>query len=654
MRTYLLGSRASEELKGLRDAIRERAKSHEVCLLVAEIGRESSKRRMPLLSLARFLAELVGRRAGTPRHDRQKDVYTGRRRAWKGSIAKVLGWVEGYTKARLPRRAWNGRSFRASAGSAAFRAVADHRRLRSTWSFHLRVLDADDPRLAWNIEAAVDHMIGSDPTLSVRVYFETADESFAPESRQLHVPGFVRDVADEFGLRSGTAQLGAVPTRVRTDAQADLLCAELLDPDRKFADVLLFETCEGGTGALRPDALSRAMAGIAKVFVLSRESALALSEALASDLTADDTAVRVFSPGFSMETAPASQLKFGCDQLGTDEDAQAVARWLENHSAAVSVEEFNVGVDVTPFEEVLRKAKKARKHHRLTRENARLNGELARRDAEIMRLNGRLAMAETDAEPPGGPEHEGEAVKRRTVSLQRLISDAWTSASERRVRAVAALKGLVSGGEKARLRSQLAARDAEVERLQEQVEKERRDVQWLSDEHDRADRAAKAAQKRIAELEPRLGELVRRLRDRGEDPDIPLPDSWSEFCRWCNEHLAGKVLLLPRATRETRNPPFKEVAVAARGLVWLGTKYRNYRIEGKGDDLRGSCGSGSGLSNERCGSDSFPVEWGGRKVQVEWHVKNTNTMDPERCLRIYYFWDARNRQVMVASMPGHV
>ena len=37
------------------------------------------------------------------------------------------------------------------------------------------------------------------------------------------------------------------------------------------------------------------------------------------------------------------------------------------------------------------------------------------------------------------------------------------------------------------------------------------------------------------------------------------------------------------------------------------------------------------------------------------HLKSGgNTRDPTRCLRIYFFWDDDEQQVVVGSLPGHL
>ena len=134
----------------------------------------------------------------------------------------------------------------------------------------------------------------------------------------------------------------------------------------------------------------------------------------------------------------------------------------------------------------------------------------------------------------------------------------------------------------------------------------------------------------------------------------PLPSSWPEFGPWVEEKLAGRLTLAPLARRGVKNPEFRDVEEAARCLVWLATDYRDRRLNG-GGNLHAPILDG--LHNEPCGESDLPfspVKWHGRNVGVEWHVKNGgNTRDRARCLRIYYFWDAETREVVVASMPAH-
>ena len=144
-----------------------------------------------------------------------------------------------------------------------------------------------------------------------------------------------------------------------------------------------------------------------------------------------------------------------------------------------------------------------------------------------------------------------------------------------------------------------------------------------------------------------------RSSEEQAGPGIALPTAWKEFPAWCETHLAGRLVLSSRARSTIKKTLYEDVETAAKCLVWLAGDYRRARLQGAGETLRGLIDSG--LWNERCGGDSFPFEWGGRRVEVEWHVKNGgNTTDPTRCLRIYYFWDEAAAQVVVAHMPDHI
>ena len=97
------------------------------------------------------------------------------------------------------------------------------------------------------------------------------------------------------------------------------------------------------------------------------------------------------------------------------------------------------------------------------------------------------------------------------------------------------------------------------------------------------------------------------------------------------------------------------MALAVSCLHWLGHEYREARLGGADGHLYGLIpGLDKSIRNERCGGHSFDADWRGTRHRVDWHLKNGgNTRDPRRCLRIYYFWDAGRREVVIADMPAH-
>ncbi len=617
-------------LEDLKGRLRDQAQRREICLLAAEIGTAETAGDEIRGRWRRWSSQLRERlvlgRPTTERILQEKALRASRYRAWKGSIARILSWSEQLMAARLPRHAWDCRSFRFEAPDRTVRcrAIAAQSALRSLWLFRLRELDPDNPRLAWHWEATVEHLAGSAPTLTVRIHTEVASPDSETEHSPLRrMPEFVGGIAREFGLWSGAVRLGANPIRVAGKTATARLGRELLNPDRKCVAILVMGSEEGAAGQLRADALSESAAGIAKVFELTADSARTLSGWLGLDVAEGGTSVRVVSPGVGSDTDWSGQLKFDSDELASVEGAERAADWMMSVATTVSLEQFQLRSDVTPFDES-RRALLRRRGRGTGREPAGPHGG----------SGSPAAGAPAEASPTPG----ARAGWLRPARLIRAVR--------------ASVSNLAKRSENARLMDDLAAQRDEVRRLTEKLKEKEDDNKWYSDEHADAEKRAEAAEAALDQLRPKLEALERRLRDRGEDPDIPMPESWAGFESWLDENLAASVQLHSRARREIRKTAFKDVAAAARGVIWLATRYRDARISGTGSDLRGPCARG--LSNERCGGDSFQIEWGGGKAEVGWHVKNTNTMDPERCLRIYYVWDATNQQVVIASMPGHV
>jgi hypothetical protein len=204
-------------------------------------------------------------------------------------------------------------------------------------------------------------------------------------------------------------------------------------------------------------------------------------------------------------------------------------------------------------------------------------------------------------------------------------------------------------------REQLEAAKAGIEALQRELKEANDASQWLSDEHSEAEKRAEKAEEQNGKLRFRIQQLTAQLRDVGEIPDakIDLPDNWETFEDWCSDNLAGRVLLAPQAGRALGGAKFNDPKLTAQCLLWLANDYRDRRIAGGEGPLR-DAQVAEGVRNAPCGSDSYSILWQGEKHEVEWHIKiNSNTRDPVRCLRIYYFWDENLGQVVVTHLPGH-
>jgi hypothetical protein len=69
-----------------------------------------------------------------------------------------------------------------------------------------------------------------------------------------------------------------------------------------------------------------------------------------------------------------------------------------------------------------------------------------------------------------------------------------------------------------------------------------------------------------------------------------------------------------------------------------------------------SSGYRFGISGSRAGEqgDEYFVPYRGRKRFLEWHLKKGNSRDPRRDLRIYFFWDEEDEEIVLGYLTGHL
>ncbi|MCY4374860.1 MAG: hypothetical protein OXC31_13900 [Spirochaetaceae bacterium] len=155
-------------------------------------------------------------------------------------------------------------------------------------------------------------------------------------------------------------------------------------------------------------------------------------------------------------------------------------------------------------------------------------------------------------------------------------------------------------------------------------------------------------------LRARVQTLEEALSQRDIEPDagLQVPCTWQDMSDWCDEVLAGRLVLASQARRGVKKAAVEEPKLAAGCLVWLSSTSRKRRIHGGGN--LGNIPIREGILNASCGGDEFEFEWQHRKLVADWHIKNGgNTRDRRRCLRIYYCFDEVTQQVVVADMPAH-
>ena len=177
--------------------------------------------------------------------------------------------------------------------------------------------------------------------------------------------------------------------------------------------------------------------------------------------------------------------------------------------------------------------------------------------------------------------------------------------------------------------------------------------------------AAAAARKEIRSLKDRVAHLERAQGNASAPAGgLAVPDSFKRLDQWAKEHLDGRVRLLPRAIGAAKKSAFEDVALAYRALLILRDRYVPMRLDGGNDKLTAyrEALSGEGLREEptfagaRAGEhgDAYFVRHGGRKRQLERHLKGSNARNERRGFRLYFFWDEGDREVVVGWLPTHL
>ena len=144
----------------------------------------------------------------------------------------------------------------------------------------------------------------------------------------------------------------------------------------------------------------------------------------------------------------------------------------------------------------------------------------------------------------------------------------------------------------------------------------------------------------------------------------PLPD-YATLPDWVERHFEGRVSLAGRALRALKAAEFEDVELVGRSIELLAGTYWRMKTEGGKalreefeDELRElRLLETPSLSRTQQGlaRDDFTIEWNGRRLTLDRHLKNNaKTRDPRYCFRLYFAWDDVARQVVIGYLPGHM
>ena len=262
----------------------------------------------------------------------------------------------------------------------------------------------------------------------------------------------------------------------------------------------------------------------------------------------------------------------------------------------------------------------------------------------ILGDNARLCPTETAAELR-------RSIARESLRRSRLGHEIVSFAS---VRSAAVQKSKLSQTEAGAndsekvttLEKQVAALGVQINELQGQFDQAWQLSEEESDRAQNAETQLHSSNARIRMLENALS------NDEKQAIKAPDPSGWEEFVEWCDTNFASHLILTSAARRGVKKSEFTEVKVAAMAIRWLAHDARTRFLNGGGELANVQvC---DGIINAPCGADTYTFDFQTRRLSADWHLKNGgNTRQPERCLRIYYTFDAQTQQIVVSDMPAH-
>lgn len=216
-----------------------------------------------------------------------------------------------------------------------------------------------------------------------------------------------------------------------------------------------------------------------------------------------------------------------------------------------------------------------------------------------------------------------------------------------------------------RLQEQLKQAANDNEQLQQRLADATR---WLASTQE----SLQNAQARVQELEPEVKALTQELtRVKAALPshvqqtiqeDVRGPSLLTQILDKRND-WKDRLEFLPGALKTLRNAAYAEPEHVMYALEALATAYPAMRAgeltrEKWSELLKDRLIEDRATTATRFVNSSFNdplyVKYNNRRVMMDRHLCRGNSSDPKRCMRIYFFWDAQAKKVIVGHLPSHL
>jgi hypothetical protein len=169
---------------------------------------------------------------------------------------------------------------------------------------------------------------------------------------------------------------------------------------------------------------------------------------------------------------------------------------------------------------------------------------------------------------------------------------------------------------------------------------------------------------RAAAIYARVQVLERQLKAAAlEEEAEDDPTTYDEIAAWVEARFAGRMRLLSRALRGLKEAEFEDIGLVCALLRLLAISYVDSKrgVENAWQDFEDGLKQrnvdiSKSISDNRAGQEGeeYYVKYKNQKQLLEWHLKKGTSRNVARSLRIYFFWDDEDAEVIVGYLPAHL
>lgn len=262
---------------------------------------------------------------------------------------QVLNWAQNRSGGRLPSEAWEGSAFEYLAGGRTTLATKLSANGAEIWALRQDDPDKEVARRVWTTEVTIGRINFGTPRLSVRLLASTDEDALIVEP---HVPGFVNQLAEFKLLSAFGVMLNSDPNIINSLSDMDALIDLLVSPRRRIPIVIATgdeRRVNRNSPLIDAKLLSKAMVGLALVFVVPADFTRALSDTFGRIRSVYHGGVRIYLPSFDSDSNPYEHRLFLADMLAETAGASQCVREIRQFLAKESLLRFRLHHDVLTF-----------------------------------------------------------------------------------------------------------------------------------------------------------------------------------------------------------------------------------------------------------------------------------------------------------------